>query len=340
MKYFRLLAASLLLLSHAVTARDLSAVFSKVDEAVVVITASESRSIASREGVSLISDSLGSGVIISADGLVLTAAHVVNNADKLKVKLLNDTSYEARVVSSLPPADIALIQLAGVKKKLRHVRVSDSDAATIGSEVFVVGAPYGLEHTLTVGHLSGRRATSGEDQLMALEFLQTDAAVNQGNSGGPLFTADGKLIGIVSHIRTRSGGSEGLGFAASSNMIRRELLEQPQMWFGMDYIPLQGKLAQAMNLGEDEGLLVQRVARGSIGEAFGLVESYIPVKLGGHDILIGGDIILKAGDSNIYMTRAGRERIISYLSNVPRGGELKLVVLRGGKRVELTTSKP
>ncbi|MGI9285282.1 MAG: S1C family serine protease [Pseudomonadales bacterium] len=336
-----LLLPLLILASSGANAGDLSSVFSKVDKAVVVIATEATQSKISRHGIATATESgLGSGVIISPKGTVLTAAHVVDNADRVKVKLLNGDTYTAKVVSSVLPADVALIQLQAVDKKLPYVDVSDSDRAKVGTEIFIVGAPYGLEHTLTVGYLSGRRLISGEDTLLDVEFLQTDAAVNQGNSGGPMFTAKGELIGIVSHIRSQSGGSEGLGFAASSKMIQRSLLDQPPIWFGMEYIPLRGDLAEAMNIGADEGLLVQRVAKGSLGEAFGLRESYIPATVSGHDVFFGGDIILQLGGQNIYLTHAGRDRIFKYFNGVAAGKPLEMTVLRNGERMTLTAAKP
>ena len=155
-----------------------------------------------------------------------------------------------------------------------------------------------------------------------------------------MFSAKGELIGIVSHIRSQSGGSEGLGFAASTNAIKTHLLDQPSIWFGLDYLPIRGPLAEAFNIGAIEGLLVQRVAEGSLGAAFGLKESIIPAKIGGHDLMIGGDILLKLGDESIYLTKPGRERMIDYLDSAASGDTLKVTVLRNGERKVLTAKKP
>lgn len=325
----------------AVQAADLSRIFSKVDPSVVVITTKESFAVNSKEGIKQINTGgLGSGVIISADGLIMTAAHVVDSADELKVQLADERIFDAHVVSSSPLADVALIRLNSPPKDLKAVKPADSDKVKVGAEVFVIGAPYGLEHTLTVGYLSGRRITTGEDSLIDLEFLQTDAAVNQGNSGGPLFTSSGKLIGIVSHIRSQSGGNEGLGFAASINMAKRLMLDEGPFWFGVQYISLRDKLAPAFNITYKEGLLVQRVAKGSLGAALKLRGGNISAEIDQTPVVLGGDIIVEVGGNTVYGTRAGRQRIFDYAHSIPEGGTIEMTVVRGGKKVQLKAIVP
>ncbi len=132
----------------------------------------------------------------------------------------------------------------------------------------MVGTPYGLARTLTVGHLSGRLKPGQVSGLFELaEFLQTDAAINQGNSGGPLFNAAGEVLGIVSHLISKSGGFEGLGFVVASNTARRLLLDEPVPWFGLDAILIEGDLLRVFNL-PAPGLLIQRVAEESPADAY------------------------------------------------------------------------
>ena len=173
-------------------------------------------------------------------------------------------------------------------------RLGDSDRAEVGDQVFVVGAPLGIGRTLTVGHLSARRtmnATSGG--VVSRELFQTDAAINQGNSGGPLFDLNGNVIGVVSYIMSRSGGSDGLGFVVTSNTARRLLLDERTVWSGLDGYLLAGDLARAFNLPTERGaLLVQRVAAGSPAERLGLRGGTMPVAFGQETILLGGDVIL------------------------------------------------
>jgi S1-C subfamily serine protease len=143
----------------------------------------------------------------------------------------------------------------------------------IGEQVFVVGAPLGITHTLTVGHLSARHKPNATfSGMLTAEFFQTDAAINRGNSGGPMFDLKGEVIGIVSSILSQSGGSDGLGFAATSNIARRLLLDEPSVWSGLDGYLLIGEAARAFNLpvGFEAGLLVQRVALGSPADQLGV----------------------------------------------------------------------
>lgn len=322
-------------------ATDLSNVFQRVKLATVVIHTRESLKKTTAKGlVTTSSQGLGSGVVINPQGDILTAAHVVNLADDVVVQFANGKTYDAQVVSSMPMADIALLRLNDVPEDLKHVRLGDSDKLRPGNEVFVVGAPYGFNFTLSAGHYSGMRKMDDSVTEEPLEFLQTDAAINKGNSGGPMFTKNGRLVGIVSHIQSTSGGSEGLGFAASINMTHRLLLDRPPLWIGADYIPLDGPYAKALNVLEDEGFLVQRVAKGSWGDTAGLRGGTIPIKVEDMELLIGGDIILSVGGNNVYFSRAGMNRIVSYLDGILPGEEIEMAVLREGRVVMLKAPKP
>jgi serine protease Do len=331
----------LITLSSSAAATDFSRIFDKVNPAVVVIETKQTRQVISKSGIrETQSGGLGSGIIISPQGDVLTAAHVVHNADAIQVTLSDGKSYPADVVSSSVLADVALIRLQGELEKIPYVPPSDSDKIKIGEEVFVIGNPYGLKHTLTVGNLSGRRIQDDGEALVDTEFLQTDAAVNMGNSGGPLFTKKGKLIGIVSYISSQSGGNEGLGFAASTNMIKREIIDRPALWSGMEFIPLEGKMANAFNIGRPAGLLVQHVANNSAAQSLGIKAGYIPITIGQDEVLLGGDVIIEVGGQQLYLTRPGRQRVIDYLNSVASGDKLNVTVIRDGKIKVLSTPKP
>src|SRR5258708_21420404 len=159
---------------------------------------------------------LGSGVVISADGKVLTAAHVVQTADKISVQFADNQTSPARVIASSVLADVALLQLTEVPANAMFDKLGNSDEAEVGDEILVVGAPFGLSYTLTVGHVSGRHLPGMQMCIMrrmaTLEFFQTDAAINMGNSGGPTFTLDPEPIGILTSILTRSGRFTGAAF--------------------------------------------------------------------------------------------------------------------------------
>jgi S1-C subfamily serine protease len=175
--------------------------FNKVRRSVVVVrTIEQTVALLPRQGM-ISSAGLASGVLISGDGRVLTAAHVVQAVDKVFVEFAEGQIVTARVISSATNADVALLQLDSVPKGVSPAKLGNSDQVEVGDEVFVVGAPYGLSPTLTVGHVSGRTAPKSRlAGMSAWEFFQTDAAINGGNSGGPMFDWKGEVIGIVTNI--------------------------------------------------------------------------------------------------------------------------------------------
>ena len=308
--------------------------FEAINKAVVVVR-TESSAPAPKGGWTS-ADGLGSGVLVSRDGLVMTASHVVQTADRIEVLFSDGQTSPARVVSSLTRADVALLQLENPPKGIEPARLGNSSLAHVGDPVFVVGAPYALYHSLTSGHLSARRKfTNAFTGGVQIEFLQTDAAINSGNSGGPLFDMDGRVIGIVSHIHSRSGGFEGLGFAVASNVARRALLEQRALWTGVEGTLLSGQLAALLNVPQREGLLVQRVARDSPADRMGVRPGRIPAKLGDEEMLLGGDIVLFVGDLQVTGEEAQIERIDDYLSNLRAGQSVSVRVLREGQVIDL-----
>lgn len=213
-------------------AQSLSDVFERVSRAVVTVrtTEHETGPEGGRRTVSI--SGIGSGVLISPDGKLLTAAHVVDVASEIAVEFAEGERVRARVIASERDADIALLQLETVPAGAPAARLADSDRARIGDSVFIVGAPYGISRTLTVGHLSGRHKPGRVwDRFALAEFLQTDAAINQGNSGGPMFNMEGDVLGVVSHLISQSGGFEGLGFVVTSNVARKLLLERRSPWW-------------------------------------------------------------------------------------------------------------
>ncbi|MEX0590103.1 MAG: trypsin-like peptidase domain-containing protein, partial [Xanthobacteraceae bacterium] len=205
--------------------------FDRVSRSVVVIRTLERKVAASGDRQLMSVPGQGSGVIISADGKVLTAAHVVDVAEAIHVEFPGGRRISARVIASEPDADVSLLQLQQVPTDAVVARVGDSDRVRIGEQVFIVGAPYGISHTLTVGYVSGRHQPGRVwDRFTLAEFLQTDAAINQGNSGGPMFNMAGEVIGVVSHNISKSGGSEGLGFVVTSNLALDILQGRRARW--------------------------------------------------------------------------------------------------------------
>ena len=322
----------------ASVAPSLSQSFKHVDDAVVVVRTSERVLAGQRSNAHEVrAPGLGSGVLISADGKVLTAAHVVQTADAVAVEFPGDVLIKATVVAADPAADVALLQVERVPEGVQPAKLGDSDKAEVGDEIFIVGAPFGMSHTLTVGHLSARRrpnATFGS--METTEVFQTDAAINQGNSGGPMFNLAGEVIGVVSRIVSRSGGSDGLGFVVTSNMARR-LFAEPTVWSGLEGYLLTDEMARVFNVPvAHAGLLVQRVAHGSPAERFGLRGGDLPAVIAGEEMIVGGDIVLAVdgialGGQDAY--ESIRKRMIEIRDH---SGALRLTVLRAGAIVELT----
>jgi S1-C subfamily serine protease len=205
----------------------------------------------------------------------------------------------------------------------------------VGSTVLVVGAPFGVGHSLSVGHVSARRRTlTGMATLREIEYFQTDAAIYPGNSGGPMFNLDGEVVAIVSHLVTAPGREAGLGFAVTSNVVRKLVVDGGAFWSGVDGVIVEGDLARALNTPDGRpGFLIQRVSAGSPCEALGLRGGLLPAVIGGHELLIGGDIILEVLGIPVAPERRGE--IQERLRGLKPGARLGALVLRDGNVVEV-----
>lgn len=323
----------ILFISFSAFSQNLVSVYKKVNSSIVVIqTVSEvSTGAGDRQKVST-SSGLGSGVLISEDGLIWTASHVVHTADKVLVKFTDEDIYEAEILSSNPLADLALIKVKGnFQLKDKHIAtIGDSDKVMIGEDIFVVGAPLGIEQTLTKGIVSGRIVPDKMGgSFSPVEYIQTDAAINQGNSGGPMFNMKGEIIGIASFIISQSGSSAGLGFGASSNVAKKVLMEQPNLWSGLDYVVLQGEMAEVFNLPQAAGLLVVSVTAKGLADQIGLRGGYIKATIAGNDLLIGGDVILEVAGVRLD-TAEGMNELRNRLTNLKEGESYLVKYLRGG----------
>jgi len=331
-----ILAPMILTPAQAQSLRD---AFKQVDASVVVVKTTQTEIAAGPERQPVSIPGLGSGVLISQEGDVMTAAHVVQTADRVFVEFSSGELIDAKIVGSEPAADVALLRLTRQPPPQAQVaKLGDSDLVDVGDQIFIIGTPLGLNHTLTAGHISARHKPNKMYSGMLLaEFFQTDAAINQGNSGGPMFNMAGEVVGIVSHIISRSGGFEGLGFAATSNMARGLLLDRKSFWSGLDGYFLSGELARVFNLPQPGGLLVQRVADNSPAALIGLRAGTMKATIEGENLIVGGDIVLEVQgipfDRNTY--RAIRDK----LSELPTGEFISVTVLRGGEQVELRTIK-
>ena len=283
----------------------------------------------------------GSGVLVSRDGKVMTAAHVVHGMDDISVEFLGGETVKARVVASEPAADLSLLQLDRVPPGAQVATLANSDAVQVGDEVLVVGAPYGLSYSLSAGWISARWAHNTVYKTMPLaEFFQTNATINTGNSGGPMFAMSGEVIGIVSHNISKSGGSEGLGFVVTINTAKQLLLEKRSFYGGLEGHILSNKQADLLNVPAGAtGYLVKSVGKGSPGDEMGLRGGDTFATIGGEQIVLGGDILLTLEGMKVG-SAADLMKIRDVLSRLRPGDPLKATVLRAGKVIELVGKVP
>jgi len=313
-------------------------VFRKVTPSVVVIRARGSEVTA---GGQVRFTETGSGVLISSDGKVMTAAHVVHSMNEISVEFLGGETVSAKVIASEPGADLSLIQLERVPPGARVAQMANSNTVRVGDPVYIVGAPYGLSYSLSAGIISARWAPNTVYKSMPLaEFFQTDATINTGNSGGPMFNSAGEVIGIVSHNISKSGGSEGLGFVVTMNTAKQLLLEKKSFWGGTEGEFLTDDLLDLLNVPSNmRGYLVKSVAKGSPADEAGLRGGNRVVTIDGKQMVLGGDIILSV-DGIPADSAANMMKIRDQLAAQKPGAPLKATILRAGKVIELTGTVP
>jgi serine protease Do len=282
----------------------------------------------------------GSGVLISADGKIVTAAHVVHSMDEITVEVVGGEKVPPRVIASEPAANLSLLQIDRIPKGLVVAPMGNSDLAKVGNQVIVVGAPYGLDYSLSVGWISHRWSPGTVYKNMPLaEFFQTDAAINTGNSGGPMFNLAGEVIGIVSHVISKSGGSEGLGFAVTINTVKDILLAKRPFWAGLEGTVLAPDLAELLNIAGRRGYLLKTVAKGSPAEALGLRGDTTVVTIEGEQHVLGGDLVLDI-DGIPMDSVENITRILRHLGALSTGLQYVVRVLRGGQEITLTGRIP
>jgi len=310
------------------SAQNLDDIFRKVNSSVIVIR-SKGRDVGAG-GVTYFHET-GSGFLISDSGRVMTAAHVVNGMDEITVEGVGGEVVRAKLVSSDADADISLLQLERVTAAMRVARLGDSDLVRVGQQVMVVGAPYGLAHSMSVGWISARWPPNSIFPDMPLaEFFQTTATINSGNSGGPMFNMAGEVIGIVSQNITKSGGSEGLGFAVTIKTAQKLLVERKVFWAALQGVLISGDLAAILNVPAPAGFLVRTVAQNSMAWSMGLAGGDRIITIGGRDVALGGDIIL-AVEGIPVVSEENIEKIRVRLAALPVGTPFKVNVLRAGK---------
>ncbi len=261
--------------------------------------------------------SLGSGFIIDKEGYIVTNNHVIADADQIKVKLADESEYEAKVIGRDPKTDLALIKIDGAKK-LQPLPLGDSEKLKVGSWVVAIGSPFGLEQTVTAGIVSAKKRVIGAGPYD--DFIQTDASINPGNSGGPLLDLQGRVVGINTAI-VASG--QGIGFAIPINMassIVDQLKDKGEVvrgWLGVGIQDITPELAEYFGLEPHKGVLVTQIFEGDPADKAGLQKNDIIVALNGQPV------------------STGRE-LSAVVANTPVGGKTTITFLRGGREMTAT----
>lgn len=278
--------------------------------------------------------SMGSGFIISEDGLVVTNEHVASSsARKIMVALANGETYEAELLGSDELADLALLKIKEPKKKMPYIKFSNSDNAMVGEWAIAMGNPFGLfddgKASVTVGVISATKRDfrpDPQEPRVYIDMIQTDAAINRGNSGGPLVNSEGEVIGVNTFIYTggTSGGFVGLGFAIPSNRVKKiikQLEESGQVSLdfdpGMEFTPMTSKLVYQYGLPSIPGLFVTSVNKNGPAYDCGIMP---------------GDIITKIGDIRV----SSEMHAWALMREYQEGEKMKLILVRGNNKYETT----
>ena len=314
-----------------INAQNIATLFEQLDPSVVTIEVIEYKVQDQRVTKN---GGLGSGVIIDKDGFIVTAAHVVESANEISVKLQNGTSFPADVISSSTAADVALLKLRVVPLSLKPAVTGNSNTSKVGEQILIIGAPRGLEHSLSVGHISRKMNKNMISNGEMAGFIQTDASINQGNSGGPMFNMKGEVIGIVSFILTNSGGFEGLGFAVDINTAKKVLFDVNSFWTGFDGVFLSEGLAGIFNTPQPSGVLIQRVTPNSFADKIGLEPGVIQAEILGQKIWLGGDIVLSIQGISCNAPH-DLGSIKKQIESLKAGDQVLIEVLRKGKVIAL-----
>lgn len=284
--------------------------------------------------------SLGSGVIVDSKGYIVTNAHVVERADRIKVRLQDDppgTLHDAKVVGTDRETDLAVIKIE-VKRALPAATLGNSDSMRVGDWVLAIGSPFGLEQTVTVGVISSLgRTMTGEGRRPIRNLIQTDAAINPGNSGGPLLNSKGQVIGINSAIESPTGGSVGIGFAIPINtalrflpeMLAGKTVSHPRL--GIVGVNIRQDLVQQYSLPTDKGVWVIEATPGGPAAKAG-VRGGDRVGLGSRaQGTPGGDIIIAVDKVKVSTV----EEIVAYLDSKKVGDTVTLTILRDGETLTI-----
>jgi S1-C subfamily serine protease len=257
---------------------------------------------------------LGSGFVIDKSGFIVTNYHVVQGAQRIRVSFSNNESMAAKLVGSDPSTDVAVLKVSAESRALRPLELGDSDGVHVGDAVVAIGNPLGYERTVTSGIVSATgRAIQAPNQSLIDQVIQTDAAINQGNSGGPLLSSDGRVIGVNTQIATENGGNVGLGFAipintvkdVASQIIDKGRVEHAQL--GLSAQAVDPGIAKLFHLPVSSGLLVADVDPGSGAAKAGIRAGTQHVTVDGETYVMGGDLVVAADGRPMRTVEALRE---------------------------------
>jgi S1-C subfamily serine protease len=281
----------------------------------------------------------GSGFVIDRAGHIVTNYHVIEGAKEVQVNFSGDDRMDAKVIGSDPSTDIAVLQIDAQARALTRLPLGDSGAVRVGDAVIAIGNPFSLERTVTAGIVSAlQRRITAPDGFAIDEVIQTDAAINRGNSGGPLMNANGEVIGVNAQIETETGGNVGIGFAIPINTVKEvvsQLIDRGKVehaYLGVEMATIDDSIAETFNLSVDRGVLVMRVHDDSPAERAGLKGGTTPVVVDGESYLLGGDVITKADDEEI----ESADELGDIVASRQPGEELELEINRDSETQTIT----
>lgn len=332
---------AILFIPPVLSGQSLSDLYKKVSPSVVIIETEEK--VEGTDGYVSYMGTQGSGVLVSDEGEILTAAHVVNNAESITVIFHDGQRFPAKVVRLATVADVALIKLIHFDKSYPPAELGDSDLVDVGDDIFIIGPPFGMEYSLSKGIVSGRSVEQTRmEGFTFAEFFQTDAAINHGNSGGPMFNMKGEVVGLVSYIISESGGFDGIGFAATINVTKQLIVDSDRRrWTGINGVLVDKELARLLNVPQPGGILIQSVVELSPAFMADLRGGTALFYLDEEEISIGGDIILEVDDIPI----VSEENIIEFFKSIffterEERNSFKLKILRAGSTLEVMMKFP
>src|SRR5262249_19598195 len=280
----------------------------------------------------------GSGFVIDPKGYILTNFHVVQGAQSIEVVLGDQSHYGGKFIGADQRNDVALVKIDPKGKPLVALPLGDSAALQVGQKVLAIGNPFGFQSTLTTGVVSALGRTVQTSQTTFIdEAIQTDAAINRGNSGGPLINSRGEVIGINSAIYTPSGTTAGIGFAIPINTAKRiahDLITDGrvhQAYLGVDTLIVGGGLGEALDLPVQEGLLVQTVPRGGPAAQAGVHGGDRIATIGMRRFYVGGDVIVAIDGQKV----ATQLDVNLVLNKKRPGDQVTVTVYRGGKKLDI-----